>query len=117
MPSARKSSAGPGERIAAIRSARRMTQSDLARAANVSLSMIRKLEQGSRNPSDNVLDAIAASLSVDPSSQVGSVGQELADVLIYVAAIANRAGIDLADELRAKERINETCVWTAPVNS
>ncbi|MEV4833402.1 helix-turn-helix transcriptional regulator [Nonomuraea sp. NPDC049486] len=67
MPSARKSSAGAGDRIAAIRSARRMTQSDLARAANISLSMIRKLEQGSRNPGDNVLDAIAAALGVDPS--------------------------------------------------
>ncbi|MEV0632763.1 helix-turn-helix domain-containing protein [Nonomuraea wenchangensis] len=67
MPSARKNSAGAGHRIAAIRSTRRMTQSDLARAANVSLSMIRKLEQGSRNPGDTVLDAIAAALGVDPS--------------------------------------------------
>ncbi|MET8861752.1 helix-turn-helix transcriptional regulator [Nonomuraea sp. NPDC004580] len=67
MPSARRSSSSAGERIAAIRSARRMTQGDLARAANISLSMIRKLEQGSRNPGDNVLDAIAAALGVDPS--------------------------------------------------
>ncbi|MFI6988798.1 helix-turn-helix domain-containing protein [Nonomuraea wenchangensis] len=67
MPSVRKSSVGAGGRIAAIRSARRMTQSDLARAANVSLSTIRKLEQGSRNPGDDVLDAIARALGVDPS--------------------------------------------------
>ncbi|MEV0597641.1 helix-turn-helix domain-containing protein [Nonomuraea cavernae] len=67
MPSVRTSSAGPGARIATIRCARRMTQSDLARAANVSLSMIRKLEQGSRNPGDHVLDAIAGALGVDPS--------------------------------------------------
>ncbi|MGA5756820.1 helix-turn-helix domain-containing protein [Nonomuraea bangladeshensis] len=67
MPSARKASASAGDRIAAIRSTRRMTQSDLARAANVSLSMIRKLEQGSRNPGDTVLDAIATALGVDPS--------------------------------------------------
>ncbi len=37
-----------------------MTQADLAHAASVSLSMIRKLEQGVRKPSDDMLDAIAA---------------------------------------------------------
>ncbi|MGN9846514.1 MazG nucleotide pyrophosphohydrolase domain-containing protein [Nonomuraea sp. H19] len=58
-----------------------------------------------------------AAMSIDPTSQVGTVGHELADVLIYVAAIANRAGIDLAEALRAKERINETRVWTTAVSS
>ncbi|MEO3807689.1 MazG nucleotide pyrophosphohydrolase domain-containing protein [Sphaerisporangium sp. B11E5] len=51
-------------------------------------------------------------LSIDPSSTTGTLGDELADVLIYLAAIANRAGIDLADALREKEKINETRVWT-----
>ncbi|MGI5292661.1 MazG nucleotide pyrophosphohydrolase domain-containing protein [Nonomuraea polychroma] len=58
-----------------------------------------------------------AAMPIDPTSQVGTVGHELADVLIYVAAIANRAGIDLAEALRAKERINETRVWTTAVTS
>ncbi|MGW5689332.1 hypothetical protein [Nonomuraea sp. NPDC003754] len=53
---------------------------------------------------------------IDPKSQVGPVGHELADVLIYVAAIANRAGIDLAEALRAKEEINEARVWTTAVS-
>ncbi|WP_260617253.1 helix-turn-helix domain-containing protein [Microbispora hainanensis] len=59
MVVARSRNDGPGGRIAAVRTARRMTQGELARAADVSRSMIRKLEQGSRNPSDNVLYAIA----------------------------------------------------------
>ncbi|MEU8172210.1 helix-turn-helix transcriptional regulator [Microbispora hainanensis] len=67
MAVAKSCNDGPGGRIAAVRTARRMTQGELARAANVSLSMIRKLEQGSRKPSDNVLDAIATALGVDPS--------------------------------------------------
>ncbi|WP_344952852.1 MazG nucleotide pyrophosphohydrolase domain-containing protein [Sphaerisporangium flaviroseum] len=52
-------------------------------------------------------------LSIDPTSATGTLSEELADVLIYLAAIANRAGIDLADALRAKERVNETRVWTS----
>lgn len=62
---------GLGQRVAAIRSARRMTQADLARAANVSLSMVRKLEQGVRAPSDNVLEAVATALGVDPPQLAG----------------------------------------------
>lgn len=53
-----------------------------------------------------------AALPVDPASVTGSIGEELADVLIYVAAIANRAGVNLSDALRAKELINESRVWT-----
>ncbi|MFI6509930.1 helix-turn-helix domain-containing protein [Streptosporangium sp. NPDC050855] len=64
-----------GERIAAIRSARRMYQADLARAANVSISMLRKIEQGTRVPSDHMLDAIAAALGVDPSRLLGDSGR------------------------------------------
>ncbi|MGW4662993.1 helix-turn-helix domain-containing protein [Streptosporangium sandarakinum] len=62
---------GIGQRIASIRSARRMTQAGLAQTANVSLSMLRKVEQGTRAPSDGVLDAIAAALGIDPSRLLG----------------------------------------------
>nr|WP_107097996.1 helix-turn-helix transcriptional regulator [Streptomyces atriruber] len=41
-----------GKRIAATHKARRMRQADLARAAHLSLAMIRGIEQGARNPSD-----------------------------------------------------------------
>lgn len=50
-------------------------------------------------------------MPMDPQSAVGDLGNELADVLIYVAAIANRADIDLADALRVKEQINEVRTW------
>jgi NTP pyrophosphatase (non-canonical NTP hydrolase) len=49
-------------------------------------------------------------LKVDvPGSEVGA---ELADVLIYLCAIANRYGLDLEREFRAKEAKNKTRVWT-----
>jgi NTP pyrophosphatase (non-canonical NTP hydrolase) len=43
---------------------------------------------------------------------IGSVDEELADVLIYLCAIANRLDIDLADALRRKEALNETRAWS-----
>ncbi|MDY0810673.1 MazG nucleotide pyrophosphohydrolase domain-containing protein [Kitasatospora purpeofusca] len=52
-------------------------------------------------------------MHLDPNSKVGKVGDELADVLIYVCAIANRMGIDLADALRNKEAVNETRTWVS----
>ena len=41
----------------------------------------------------------------------GEVGAELADVLIYLCAIANRYDLDLEAEFRAKEALNKTRVW------
>ncbi|MEU2943837.1 MazG nucleotide pyrophosphohydrolase domain-containing protein [Nocardiopsis alba] len=52
-----------------------------------------------------------AALGMDPTSAVGSLAEELADVLIYLAAIANRESIDLSQALRAKEAVNENRVW------
>ncbi|WP_031080304.1 helix-turn-helix domain-containing protein [Streptomyces sp. NRRL S-118] len=56
-----------GARIATARRARRMTQVQLAAAAHISPSLLRKIEQGQRRPSDEALDGIAAALSLDPS--------------------------------------------------
>ncbi|KAA2261106.1 pyrophosphohydrolase [Solihabitans fulvus] len=50
-------------------------------------------------------------MSIDSTSIIGSVDEELADVLIYICAIANRMGISLDEALRKKEAINETRVW------
>jgi NTP pyrophosphatase (non-canonical NTP hydrolase) len=52
-------------------------------------------------------------LSVDPQSRIGGVGEELADVLIYLCAIANREGVDLEEAFRQKEEINKGRRWTA----
>lgn len=53
----------------------------------------------------------AKGLAVDPTSAVGGVGEELADVLIYVCAIANRYELDLEEEFRRKEERNKQRTW------
>lgn len=53
-----------GEQIAAMRAARRMTQHDLAEAADLSLSAVRKYEQGQRVPSAPILQALSKALGV-----------------------------------------------------
>ena len=50
-------------------------------------------------------------MTIDRSSKFGSVGEELADILIYLCAIANRSGVDLEKALRDKEEINKTRTW------
>ncbi len=52
-----------------------------------------------------------AQLRVDENSQAHDVEDELADVLIYLCAIANRYNIDLEQAFRAKEEKNKTRVW------
>ena len=52
-------------------------------------------------------------LSIDPQSRVGSVSEELADILIYLCAIANRFGIQLEEAFRLKEEINVRRSWTS----
>ncbi|MGW5353579.1 helix-turn-helix domain-containing protein [Streptomyces sp. NPDC004031] len=53
--------------MAARRRARGLTQTQLASAAKVSYAMVRAVERGARTPSDDVLDALAAALGVDPA--------------------------------------------------
>lgn len=45
------------------------------------------------------------------TSVTGTVDEELADILIYVCAIANRLDINLEEALRRKEEFNETRTW------
>ncbi len=52
-----------------------------------------------------------ANLGTATGSLVGTVDEELADLLIFVCAIANRLDINLADALRRKEAFNETRAW------
>jgi ribosome-binding protein aMBF1 (putative translation factor) len=60
-----------GQRGAALGLARRLTQRDLANAAGVSLSMLRKIEQGSRTPSEDVVDALAKALGTGHARLTG----------------------------------------------
>ena len=52
-------------------------------------------------------------MKVDGKSVVGSVDEELADILIYLCSIANRLNIDLEQAFRDKEEVNKQRTWTA----
>ena len=54
----------------------------------------------------------ADGLKVDHESTFGEIGDELADVLIYLCAIANRCDVDLEAAFRAKEVVNHRRTWT-----
>ena len=50
-------------------------------------------------------------VSCDLSNQSFAIDEELADILIYVCAIANRCEINLEDAFRRKEEINKKRIW------
>ncbi|SHF96311.1 NTP pyrophosphatase, house-cleaning of non-canonical NTPs [Mariniphaga anaerophila] len=52
-------------------------------------------------------------LLVDAASDFSEIGDELADIFIYVCAIANRKNIDLEAAFRAKEEKNKKRTWKA----
>ncbi|MFE1879726.1 helix-turn-helix domain-containing protein [Streptomyces diastatochromogenes] len=56
---------GVGRRIAYQRRLARMTQQQLADAADASLGAVRKIERGERNPSEDMLEAFADAMGVD----------------------------------------------------
>ncbi|MEH1016656.1 MazG nucleotide pyrophosphohydrolase domain-containing protein [Micromonospora sp. CPCC 206060] len=51
------------------------------------------------------------SLTIGTTSVVGTVDEELADILIFVCAIANRYGVNLEEALQRKEQLNESRAW------
>lgn len=51
-------------------------------------------------------------MAIGNNSVVGTVDEELADILIYLCAIANRLGIDLEQAFRNKEKLNAERVWS-----
>lgn len=53
-----------------------------------------------------------AGIKVDPTSSVNMVGEEIADILSFVLAIANRFQIDVASAFIEKEQKNRGRVWT-----
>jgi len=50
-------------------------------------------------------------MKIDDKSIVGSVDEELADILIYLCSIANRLDIDLERAFRDKEEVNKQRTW------
>ncbi|HWD25754.1 MAG TPA: MazG nucleotide pyrophosphohydrolase domain-containing protein [Rhizomicrobium sp.] len=55
----------------------------------------------------------AEGIAIDATARVGPVADELADVFIFLCAIANRYGIDLQKAFLAKERLNKTRSWVS----
>ena len=51
-------------------------------------------------------------MKIDAHSEVGMVGGELADLLIYLCSITNKRNIDLKQAFRRKEEINKQRVWS-----
>ncbi|MGV9676446.1 MazG nucleotide pyrophosphohydrolase domain-containing protein [Nocardia sp. NPDC003482] len=52
-------------------------------------------------------------MRLDQKSSVGTVEEELADILIYVCSIANRLGIELEQAFRDKEELNKRRAWVS----
>ena len=50
-------------------------------------------------------------LKIDATSHFGTISEELADIFIYICAIANRHDIDLESAFRDKEAINHQRSW------
>ncbi|GAB3667863.1 hypothetical protein GCM10027589_34030 [Actinocorallia lasiicapitis] len=84
-----------GERIAGLRKARRLSQATLADAAHISLSSLRKFEQGQRNPTDQMVFALADALDVEPERLTGS--RRATDSRVHAAMPRIRAAIDCHD--------------------
>lgn len=53
----------------------------------------------------------AEGIAIDPNSKVGEIGDELADVFIYLCSIANRYDIDLETAFLDKELKNSKRKW------
>ncbi len=72
-----------GKRVAYQRRIARMTQQELADAAGVHVGTLRKIERNARGAGDNVVEALAAALGVDPSVLLGS--RDRTDARVHAA--------------------------------
>lgn len=53
----------------------------------------------------------AMNLKMDVKASTGSIREEIADMVIYLCAIANRFEIDMEQAFREKEEINKKREW------
>jgi transcriptional regulator with XRE-family HTH domain len=91
--------AGLGLRIATARHARGLTQRQLADLTGISLSMIFKIEQGTRTPGDDILHTIATALRTTPDHLLDGPGHGTSTVHAAIPAIRDTiATYDLPDD-------------------
>jgi len=50
-------------------------------------------------------------IKIDRNSKFGTIKEELADIFLYLLAIANRCNINLEEAFREKEEINKKRQW------
>ncbi len=50
-------------------------------------------------------------MPIGEHSKVGTISEELADVLMYVCTIASYYGVDLEQAFRAKDKVHSRRVW------
>ena len=55
----------------------------------------------------------AEKMHIDQKSKVGTVEEEIADIVIYLCSIANRFNIDIEQAFRDKEEINKKRSWSS----
>ncbi len=53
----------------------------------------------------------AEKMKTDDNSKVHHIGEEMADVLIYLCSIANRYNINIEQAFRKKEEVNKSRNW------
>ena len=53
----------------------------------------------------------AVKLKTDINANIGSIDEEIADMMIYLCAIANRFDIDIEQAFRKKEEHNKKRTW------
>lgn len=55
-------------------------------------------------------------IKIDNNSKIGTIKEELADIFIYLLAIANRCNINLEEAFREKEEINKKRIWERQIS-
>ena len=100
-----------GSRIRALRTARRLTQAELARQAGVSASYLNLIEHNRRRAGPALLAALAVALQVDPESLAEDAGAALAESLR--AAAASQPSDPPPETDRAEELAGRFPGWAA----
>lgn len=83
-------------RIATARRARRLTAEQLAAAAAISVSLLTKIEHGSRTVTPRVLEALAEALEIDPALLAGTA--MATDGRVHATVPALRRALDEYDQ-------------------
>jgi len=91
----RRNDSEVASRIATARAAKRLTQQQLAAAAAISASLLRKIERGVRPATPRVFLSIAEALDVDPGQLAGTMA--VTDGRVHASIPVIRLALDMYD--------------------